>query len=141
MKPQDKIAINNLRLEGKNAREIALLLKISPNTIRSYIRRHPVISGTICCMNCGRPVLQTPHHRTKKFCSNACRMQWWKEHPESLRKKAYYVLTCQHCGKEFQSYGNKERKYCCRDCYIKSVRPLWSGTTDRVPFLTVTKDE
>ena len=29
-------------------------------------------------------------------------------------------LTCQHCGKEFESYGNKNRKYCCRTCYIAS---------------------
>lgn len=109
MKPQDKIAIDNLRMEGKPAGEIASILRISPNTVRSHIRRHPVIPGTIRCMNCGKPVVQAPHRRMKKFCSDACRMQWWKEHPESLQKKAYYALTCQQCGKEFQSYGNKER--------------------------------
>ena len=111
MKPQDKIAIDNLRLEGRTAGEIASLLHISPNTVRSHIRRHPAITDTVCCMNCGRPVLQVPHHRMKKLCSDACRMRWWKEHPESLQKKAYYALRCQQCGKEFQSYGNSKRKY------------------------------
>ena len=135
MKPQDKIAIDNLRLEGRTAGEIASLLHISPNTVRSHIRRHPGISGTVCCMNCGRPVLQVPHHRMKKFCSDACRMRWWKEHPESLQKKAYYALQCQQCGKEFQSYGNSKRKYCCRDCYVTSRRSLQPGPADPVPYL------
>jgi len=65
-------------------------------------------------------------------------MQWWKEHQESLQKKAYYALTCQQCGKEFQSYGNKERKYCCRGCYIASRRPLQSGTADHISHLAGT---
>jgi hypothetical protein len=34
MKPQDKIAIDNLRIEGKLAGEL-LLFQISPNTVRS----------------------------------------------------------------------------------------------------------
>ena len=135
MKPQDKITIDNLRLEGKSAGEIAMLLHISPNTVYSHIRRHPAIPDTVCCTNCGKPVQQSQHHRMKKFCSDKCRMQWWKEHPESLQKKAYYALTCQQCGKEFQSYGNKERKYCCRECYIASRRPLQSGTADHVSHL------
>ena len=33
-----------------------------------------------------------------------------------------YTLECQCCGNEFESYGNKSRKYCCRDCYVASRR-------------------
>lgn len=42
-------------------------------------------------------------------------------HPEALKKneKAMYRLVCVHCGQEFVSYGNRNRKYCCHDCYIK----------------------
>ena len=33
MKPQDKIAIDNLRMEGKSAGDIALILHLSSNTV------------------------------------------------------------------------------------------------------------
>ena len=49
MKPQDKIAIDNLRMEGKSAGDIALILHLSPNTVRSHIRRHPDLPGTRRC--------------------------------------------------------------------------------------------
>lgn len=120
MKPQDIIAIDNLRLEGIRPGDIALRLHLSPNTVRSHIRRHPQIPGTALCMNCGKPVTQNPVRRTKKFCSDSCRMAWWNAHQDAVRKKAYYSLVCQQCGKEFQSYGNKGRKYCCRECYVAS---------------------
>lgn len=136
MKPQDKIAIDSLRSEGKSIGEIAQLLNLSPNTLRSHIRRHPTPDNAVCCMHCGKPVLQPPHHRKKRFCSYVCRMQWWRAHPEAIKKKAYYVLTCCRCGKEFTSYGNKNRKYCCRECYIASRRSVRSGSADQVSHLT-----
>lgn len=37
----------------------------------------------------------------------------YKNRPE------YYHLICRHCKKEFISYGNKERKYCSHNCYIR----------------------
>ena len=46
MKPQDKIAIDNLRMEGKSAGDIAIILHLSPNAVRSHIRRHSDIPGT-----------------------------------------------------------------------------------------------
>jgi hypothetical protein len=46
-------------------------------------------------------------------------MAWWKEHPERLNRKAVYGLVCAGCGKPFESYGNRYRKYCSHDCYIK----------------------
>ena len=29
------------------------------------------------------------------------------------------VYKCEKCGKKFISYGNKDRKYCCHECYIE----------------------
>jgi len=31
-----------------------------------------------------------------------------------------YPAVCVRCGKEFLSYGNRKRKYCSHDCYIKA---------------------
>lgn len=122
MRVQDKIAIDNMRLDGRSAADIAIALRLSPNTVRSHIRRHPEIPNTRICLTCGKPVLQTEGRRQKKFCSDTCRMTWWNSHPEDVNRKAYYLLVCNHCGKEFECYGNKKRKYCCRECYLASLR-------------------
>ena len=123
MRLQDKIAINNMRLEGHSPTVIAAKLGIPAGTVRSHIHRHPNIPGARACKNCGRPLMQPKGRREKKFCSDACRMAWWNSHQEDVSRKAYYHLTCQHCGKEFESYGNKNRKYCCRTCYVASRQP------------------
>ena len=49
MKPQDKIAIDNLRMEGKSAGDISIALNLSINTVRSHIRRHPDIPNARRC--------------------------------------------------------------------------------------------
>ena len=113
MKPQDKIAIDNLRMEGKSAGDIALILHLSPNTVRSHIRRHHDIPNARRCKTCGAFVAQPTGRREKKFCSDKCRMDWWNSRPEQINKKADYTLVCEECGKEFESYGNNRRKYCC----------------------------
>ena len=59
---------------------------------------------------------------TRRFCYDACRMAWWKNHPEKLNRKAEYHFTCAHCRKKFTAYGNKNRKYCSRACYGKSMK-------------------
>jgi len=127
MKPQDKLAIDNMRLDGISRAEIASRLHLSPNTVYSHIRRHPQIPNARTCLYCGKPVLQTKGHRAKKFCSDNCRMAWWNSHQDNINKKAYYTLTCSQCGKKFTAYGNKNRKYCCRECYIASRQPLQPG--------------
>jgi endogenous inhibitor of DNA gyrase (YacG/DUF329 family) len=120
MKKQDMETINTMRLQGKSPAEIAWALGISVNTVRSHIRRHPELEGGKPCKNCGRPISTLPGRKEKLFCSDRCRMIWWNSHREQVQKKAYYRLTCSYCGKEFESYGNQNRKFCCRDCYRRS---------------------
>ena len=109
--------LNNLRLKGYQPSAIAVVLGIPPGTVRSYIHRHPDIPNTKSCKHCGKAVLQNAVGKEKKFCSDKCRMAWWNSHQDSVNRKAYYTLTCKNCGKEFESYGNKKRKYCSRECY------------------------
>ena len=120
MRLQNQIAINQMRLEGRTPSQIAATLNIPAGTVRSYIHRHPVIPDTKVCRQCGKPVQQAKHRREKKFCSAACRMAWWNSHQNAVNKKAFYTLTCQHCGEEFESYGIQNRNYCCRRCYNAS---------------------
>lgn len=123
MRLQDKIAINNMRLGGHSPSVIAATLGLPQSTVRSHIHRHPDLPGCKACKNCGKPLVQPKGRREKKFCCDACRMEWWNSHPDSVKKQAYYHLVCQHCGKEFESYGNRNRKYCCRKCYVASRQP------------------
>lgn len=123
MTKKEKENIRFLRSEGFAYRAIASRLGISLNTVKSFCRRNGL--GGIAekqdrqiCRQCGQPLVKEPKRPARKFCSEACRRIWWKEHPDLIYRQSFYTLTCAHCGKEFQSYGNQKRKYCSHPCYI-----------------------
>lgn len=123
MTKQEIETLNLMRSHDKSAADIAIALGLSVNTVRSYIRRHPPKDAVqVGCRRCGKPVVQHKGRKAKYFCSDRCRNAWWNAHPEKVQRKAYYRLTCQFCGKEFVSYGNKNRKYCSRLCYADARR-------------------
>lgn len=123
MTKQEIETLNLMRSHDKSAADIAIALGLSVNTVRSYIRRHPPKDAVqVGCRQCGKPVMQAKGRKAKYFCSDRCRNAWWNAHPEKVQRKAYYRLTCQFCGKEFVSYGNKNRKYCSRLCYADARR-------------------
>lgn len=109
-----------LRRKGKSYTEIAQATDATINAIRIYCSRNGLTDADLkdarFCEQCGQPMPETD--RKKRFCSNNCRMSWWNSHPELVKRKAYYTLTCQCCGKLFKSYGNQKRKYCSRSCYL-----------------------
>ena len=118
-----KSKIADLRKSGASYGVIAERLNISLNTVKSYCRRNNLtaISETndVClCKVCGNIIPQSTGKKQRKFCSDACRVQWWNSHPELVSQKAVYSFNCPQCGKEFTAYGNKNRKYCSHDCYI-----------------------
>ena len=123
MTKQEIETLNLMRSHDKSAADIAIALGLSVNTVRSHIRRHPPKDAVqVGCRQCGKPVMQAKGRKAKYFCSDRCRNAWWNTHPEKVQRKAYYRLTCQFCGKEFVSYGNKNRKYCSRLCYADARR-------------------
>jgi ribosomal protein S27E len=140
--------INRLRMEGKGYKAIATETGLSRDIVRNYCKKHnlsgyaSVVSknmhlmteGKKACSFCGNIIVQPATGRRKRFCCEKCRRQWWKAHPEAVKKgtKATYELTCNQCGKTFHSYGNKNRKYCSRDCYFKH-RFLEEDTGYEVP--------
>lgn len=86
---------------------------------RDYITRENLGKKCKYCLaDLGQPITG----RKRIFCSDRCRRAWWRAHPEKIQKKdsALYTLVCQKCGKEYLSYGNKERKYCSQECYIQA---------------------
>jgi len=123
MTEAQKEQVRFLRCEGLGYGAIAARLDISENTVKSFCRRNHLTGvaskePVLACRNCGGPLPQKSKRKQRKFCSEACRRAWWKQHPELIHKAAFYPATCAHCGQEFQSYGNKNRKYCSHTCYI-----------------------
>ena len=97
MKKQEIERLDMLRKQGKKPSEIAKTLQISLNTVRSYMRRHPIENDDHCCKNCNKPIYQPPGRKAKLFCSDKCRMTWWNSHRDAVNKKAYRTFVCEYC--------------------------------------------
>lgn len=127
--------IREMRLKGVGYRTIASTIGLSRDSVRNYCKSNGIngfadaaklnlkeqINQGNACMLCGKVLEQPGRGRQKKFCSDSCRRQWWKNHSDLTEKKesAIYKSTCAKCGRDFEIYGNKKRKYCSHNCYIK----------------------
>lgn len=112
MRIRHKEAIAMMRAEGHSYQSIANALGLPMGTVKSHLQRHPL---PLACMNCGADFFR--RNKRQKFCTPACRVSYWNSHLDQVKRRAYYNLQCQHCGKEFESYGNDRRKFCSRACY------------------------
>lgn len=127
MKPEQKRMIEELRNSGCGYKEISEQLQISINTVKSYCKRHELTrmgkrnSGTVrFCLQCGNEIKQKQHRKTKKFCSDRCRMIWWREHSSLLRTPSKQTFICPVCHEAFSAYSSTKQKYCSRLCYARS---------------------
>ena len=128
--------VRRMRSEGVSYAKIAASLGLSENTVKSYCKRNnirveytltkmelpdaePETESSDLCKNCGKPIEHKPGIKPRKFCSDQCRTAWWNSHLDQVSRKSVYHLICAACGKPFDSYGNKNRKYCTHACYIK----------------------
>jgi len=127
MDKYQKEQISVLRRNGQSYTEIAKQIRASRDAVISYCRRNGLqdIGKNIksddkadCCRECGKALVQTAGMKRRIFCSKECRVKWWNEHPEKVRRKAIYQYTCPTCGERFSAYGNARRKYCSHACYI-----------------------
>ena len=114
--------IQILRAKQFTCAQIADETGLPLNTVKSYLRRHPVATQSVC-LQCGKPVTQTPHRKEKKFCSDRCRLRWWNNHPERITHRAVQTKMCLCCGAEFVAYRNEKQKYCSRECYNLARKP------------------
>ena len=131
MNSKQKESIELMRNEGYSYSRISEALGLSENTIKSYCRRNK-LGGVrqekltesnefnIVCKNCGIELVKDKIGQPKKFCSDKCRREWWKENDSCINRKAYYNIVCLQCGESFKSYGNKNRKFCSHRCYINN---------------------
>lgn len=123
MTSQEKSKIMELSEQGLGYSKIATMLGLSVNTVKSYIHRQRNAKNGVCLL-CGAKLKVTPGVKPRRFCSDACRVQWWNSHRLEGNKKAYYTAVCAYCGREFQAYSTSNRKYCSRGCFADARRKL-----------------
>ena len=129
MNDTQRMRIEEMRGEGIGYSVIAIETGLSKDSVKAYCRTHNLggvkdikkvgISASKKCMCCGKPVVQIPTRKPKKFCSDECRMKWWNSHPEMVKRKNIAHLVCALCGESFES-KNPAQIYCSRDCYAKA---------------------
>ena len=129
MTNEQRKRITELRQGGYGYTTIAKALGMTKGGVKTYCHAHG-LAGTKAksnariipeyefCRQCGTHLEQIQGRKRRKFCSEACRKQWWNMHPEQVHKKAIYSFTCAGCGKAFTAYGKANRKYCSHACYI-----------------------
>lgn len=92
--------IRKLRCECKPLDEIAKLLKIPPNRVKSCLRHNPITETK--CLNCGASIKQIDKGRLHNFCNQKCYDQWFQREgmvhntcPTKNNKKVYMSLRQQ----------------------------------------------
>lgn len=127
MNDTQRKAITDLRLKGCSYLQISIKVGISENTVKTFCRRNNLKAENITsaietkkgvCECCGKTTILTVGKKPKRFCSSKCRNKWWNANLDKVNKKAHYDFICIHCKKPFTAYGNKDRKYCCHECYV-----------------------
>lgn len=127
--------IIKMRKEGIGYKSIGIKLNLSRDIVRNFCKsrglagygkviKKEAIENDIMfrrCLLCGLEISQPQTGRKKKFCNIECRRKWWSYNSNKIRRNenAIYKFVCLHCKNEFESYGNKNRKYCSHDCYIR----------------------
>lgn len=135
MTDYQKNKIPELRSSGMGYKAIANVLGLSRDVVRSFCKKYGLegnaavirenielrVKNGVLCACCSKPLKQPKTGRKRKFCSEECRRAWWKKNTDKhgRRDTALYKSDCAYCGITFESYGNKSRKYCCHECYIK----------------------
>ena len=118
----EKETIRYWRGEGLGYKAIAAKTGLTASAVKGYCQRSGLGGDAQTlrdlCRHCGKPIVQQPKRKPRKFCCDACCQAWWNSHAFLVEKRANYKLRCAHCGREFISYGNRGRKYCGHPCYI-----------------------
>ncbi|MCI1244865.1 MAG: helix-turn-helix domain-containing protein [Bacilli bacterium] len=112
----DKQKILKLRSQGLSYAKIAEATGIPKGTVKWFLTKNATERDEPKCKNCGKPLKITPGKKAKQFCCDQCRWEWWHKHRNLYKPKK--TMTCNFCGKVF-SYFGKNRKYCCRACYLR----------------------
>ena len=125
MTEEQGIQIVKLRGQGLGYKQIANMVNLSRDSVRSYCKTRG-LTGYVsavqmnmkelmergdACGFCGGPMKKASTGRPRRFCCEECRRRYWKGHREEIKRSDK--------AETFESYGNKNRKFCCHEHYIK----------------------
>ena len=111
--------ILRLKNSGLSYADISKKLNVPIGTIKSVISRNKGKSIKNTCKWCGKDLVDTPHRKTKTFCSEECKSKWWNKNRQNYKSKSKVEITCACCGKTFYDYSWRKRVYCSDLCYKK----------------------
>ena len=120
----EKLLIAQYRAQRMGYTAIADALGLPKNTVKSFCQRNGLGKGSReqndaqeeVCRQCGETIEQTAHRKTRRFCSDACRLAWWHTHRDHSRNAKRRV--CPTCQKEFTT--DRRQTYCSHTCYIEA---------------------
>lgn len=122
MTSEQQKQISRLRHQKCSYSKIAAALSLPKNTVQSYCRRNSLSSdglrNTAKCKQCGKTIILKEKCKPRQFCSDKCRIDFWKAIHKTNRSRTAYTLICSNCKATFTSDGDKRRKYCSHQCYI-----------------------
>ena len=110
-RPDDTTAKSCVYTSRENAKQAALR-PINTDHCHTSLPQGNV-TGKAVCLRCGKPVAQIPGRRKRFFCSDACRMGYWR----NLARPVGGIRRCAGCGKVLLGH-DRTRKYCRHACYI-----------------------
>lgn len=141
MTEEQKKQIRRFRDAGMGYKRISAALDIPVGTIKSFCRRNeaepPEITGHDAaeqsegtggkpvCPRCGKPVVCIPGRKKRVFCSEACRVAYWRTQARPDGERA----LCTGCGQPLQGH-DRRRKFCSHACYIHSRFAARRGDRD-----------
>ena len=122
MTNEQKITIKKMREKLCSYAEIATLLGLSLNSVKSYCLRNHLNTEAITqnakrCKYCGKPIIEPCKTKPRVFCNNTCKISWWKENKSHDHSRLVKENICLTCGKHFNDYASANRKYCSAECY------------------------
>ena len=89
---------------------------IEPGSVEYLFKSCPVAIKvrTRICVRCGK----TGHDFVRGMCRSPCAMNAWRERRST-------TVICGQCGVGFQRVAGSSTKFCCRQCYWKSLEHAW----------------
>ena len=72
------------------------------------------------CLNCGKKFIPTCHITRQKFCSDTCRIEWWKEYHKAHPPEEMPAEECAFCGAALTG-KQRGQTYCSRFCYLLAM--------------------
>ena len=131
MTQTERDEIVRLKESGKTYKEISDITGICISTVKSVYSRTSTKQNdkVYYCKQCGKKLLMIKGKREKVFCSDKCRMYFWRTHKKLMNCTKLVKIECPTCHIIFNDYEIKKRKYCCWNCFVITKRKVDENET------------